>query len=253
VKGQNAKSNILLNLPYVDKVNHRVWFFQSLDTRRETAKGLAITQSDADGHDVQQYIANAASWNGEFWQLSGVKEIVYNPDNSVQSQKIYEQIDLPDMTTPPKLIALIVAQPEQLTLAGLSQYIATSTASPGHLAGYRTEWWYRVLYPFSLIILMLFALYHGTRTDRRGPVVGVVWAIVILMLYILLINGFIALGKHGRISPFLSVIAMQVVFGAIGLHLLALSNGWWWQLLEVGKRWQEQWAGDEVSERDDAG
>jgi lipopolysaccharide export LptBFGC system permease protein LptF len=99
-----------------------------------------------------------------------------------------------------------------------------------------------VLYPFSLIVLMLFALFHGTRADRRSPVVGIVWSIVILIAYILLINGFITLGKHNRLPPFISVIAIEVIFGAIGLHLLALSNGWWWQLLEVGKRWQAQWA-----------
>jgi lipopolysaccharide export system permease protein len=239
VKGQNAKSNVLLNLPYVDKVNRRVWFFQSLDTNRGTARGVEILQRDDQGHDMVKYFASNAEWTtGGFWRLTGVLEIIFGPNNGVQAQKTYEELDLPDITTPPKQLSLIVSQPEQLTLAQLSQYIATSTASPEHLAGYRTEWWYRVLYPFSLVVLMLFALHHGTRTDRRNPVAGVVWAIIVLMLYILLMNGFIALGKHDRLSPFLSVIAMEVVFGAIGLHLLALSNGWWWQLLEVGKRWQ---------------
>jgi lipopolysaccharide export system permease protein len=242
VKGQNAKSNVLLNLPYVDKVNRRAWFFQSLDTNRGTARGLEILQRDDQGHDMVKYFANNAEWTGEFWRLTGVKEIVYTSDGSAQNQKTYEELDLPDITTPPRQLSLIVSQAEQLTLAQLSQYIATSTATQEHLASYRTEWWYRVLYPFSLIVLMLFALHHGTRTDRRSPVAGVVWAIIVLIAYIVLMNGFIALGKHDRMSPFLSVIAMEAVFGAIGLHLLAVSNGWWWQLLEVGKRWQAQWA-----------
>ena len=88
-----------------------------------------------------------------------------------------------------------------------------------------------------------------SRTDRRSPVVGIVWSIAILIAYILLINGFITLGKHNRMSPFLSVIVMEVVFGVIGLHLLATNNGWWWQLLETGKRWKAQWAeGEEGKE-----
>ena len=249
VKGQSAKSNVFVNLPYVDSVNRRVWFFQSLDTNQDKAKGVEILQRDADGHDMVKYFARNGEWTGEFWRLTGVLKIVFGVTGGVQDQKTYEELDLPDITTPPKQLSLIVSQPEQLTVAQLSEYIRTSTSSQDNLAKYRTEWWYRVLYPFSLIILMLFALFHSTRTDRRSPVIGIVWSIVILIAYILLINGFIGLGKHNRLSPFISVIAMEVVFGAIGLHLLALSNGWWWQLLELGKRWQAQWAeGDDRTE-----
>ena len=241
VKGQNAKNNVFVNLPYVDKVNRRVWFFQSLDTNQSKAKGVEILQRDADGHDMVKYFARSAEWNGEFWRLTGVLKIVFGGTGGVQEQKTYEEMDLPDITTPPKQLSLIVSQPEQLTVSQLSQYIATSTATPEHVASYRTEWWYRVLYPFSLFILMLFALLQGTRTDRRSPVVGVVWAIIVLFAYIVLMNGFITLGKHNRLPAFISVIAMEVVFGVVGLHLLAISNGWWWQLLEVGKRWKAQW------------
>ena len=252
VKGQDARNNVFMNLPYVDTVHRRVWFFQSLDNNRGTAKGVEILQRDDQGNDMYKYFARNAEWTGEFWRLTGVLKIVFGADDAVEDQKTYEELDLPDITTPPKQLSLIVSQPEQLSLSELSQYIATSTATQEHLAGYRTEWWYRVLYPFSLIILMLFALLQGTRADRRSPVVGIVWAIVVLFAYIVLTYGCIALGKHGRIfSPFMSVIAMEVVFGAIGLHMLALSNGWWWQLLEAAKRWQAQRAEDQHPERDD--
>ncbi len=170
VKGDHAQNNIFKNLPYMDTVNRRVWFFQSLDTNQNKAKGVEILQRDADGHDMVKYFARTGEWTGEFWRLSGVLKIAFNATGGVQDQKTYEELDLPDITTPPKQLSLIVSQPEQLTVRELSQYIATSTATKEHLASYRTEWWYRVLYPLSLIILMLFALIQGTRTDRRSPV-----------------------------------------------------------------------------------
>ena len=240
VKGESAKNNVFVNLPYIDRVNRRIWFFESLDVGRGTAKDVTITQEDAQQNDMMIYGAHEAKWTGEFWRLSGVKKIVYGVNGDVQSQTIYEELDLPDVTTPPQQLSLIVSQPEQLSVAQLSEYIRTSTSSQLNLAKYRTEWWYRVLYPFSLIVLMLFALFHGTRTDRRSPVIGIIWAIVVLILYILLTYGCISLGKYNRLPPFISVIAMEVIFGVIGLHLLALSNGWWWQLLEMGKRWRAQ-------------
>jgi lipopolysaccharide export system permease protein len=245
VKGQSARSNVFTNLPYVDSVANRIWFFQSLDANRGTAKGIEILQRNAQGDDLVKYFARRAEYSqGGFWRLTGALRIEYGVAGAPQDQKTFAVLDLNDVTTPPTRFALIGAPAEQLTVQQLSQYIDTSTASPGHLAAYRTEWWYRVLYPFSLIILMMFALLQGTRSDRRSPVVGIVSAILVLVAYILLMNGFMTLGKHDRLPPFFSVIAMQVVFGAVGLHLLALNNGWWWQLRDWGKRVQALWKAD---------
>jgi len=241
VKGQSAKNNVFVNLPYIDNVNRRIWFFQSLDTNQGSAKGVEILQRDAQGNDMVKYFAEKAVWSGEFWKLTGVLKIVFGATGGVQDQKTYEELDMPDITTPPRQLSLTISQPDQLSLAELSQYIATSTASPEHLAGYRTEWWYRVLYPLSLIVLMLFALLQGTRADRRNAVAGVFGVILVLLAYVMVMNLFMAAGRFNRLPPFIAVIATEVIFGAIGLHLLALSNGWWWQLLEIGKRWQAQW------------
>jgi lipopolysaccharide export system permease protein len=242
VKGQNAKSNVYLNLPYVDNVNNRIWFFQSLDTNQGTAKGIEILLRDDQGDDLVKYFAEKAEWvPGGYWRLTNVLEITFGPGGTVKTQKTYSLKDL-DISTPPQQLSLIVSQPEQLSLSQLSDYIANSTSSPENLAKYRTEWWYRVLYPFSLIVLMLFALLQGTRTDRRGAAGGVIWIIVVLLLYIVFTNIFIVAGRTNHLPPFVAVIATEAIFGAIGLYLLALSNGWWWQLLEAAKRWQAFWA-----------
>jgi lipopolysaccharide export LptBFGC system permease protein LptF len=241
VKGQNAKNNVYTNLPYKDDRDSRIWFFQSLDANRGTAKGVEILQRNEAGDDIVKYFARSGTWTGEFWKLSGVLKIDYGVGGTPQAQKIYEELDLPDVTTPPSQFALIGADAEDLTVQQLGEYIATSTASPPYLAKYRTEWWYRILYPFSLIILMLYALLQGTRSDRRSPVVGIVWAILVLLAYILLMNGAMALGKHDRLPPFFSVAVMEVAFGAVGLHLLAMNNGWWWQLRDVWKKVEGLW------------
>ena len=241
VKGQSAKSNVFDNLPYVDKANSRVWYFKSLDINQGTAKGVEILQRNADGDDIVKYFANKGAWTGEFWRLSGVLKISYGVNGAPQSQTTYEELDLPDVTTPPSQLSLIVSQPDQLTLAQLSEYIATSTATEDHLAGYRTEWWNRILYPFSLLVLMLFALLQGARTDRRGAAAGVIWGIVVLLLFIVSMNIFKAAGSMNKLPPFIAVVASLVIFGAIGLHLLAMNNGWWWQLRDLGKRVWGMW------------
>lgn len=237
VKGQNAKSNVFANLPYSDRLNRRIWFFQSLDTNQGTAKGLSILERDLDGNDIQQYFAQKGEYTpGGFWRLSDVLLIVYNPVGGVGESKSYEQLDT-DITTPPKEISLVISQPEQLTVSQLSQYIDTSTSTPENLAKFRTEWWYRLLYPLSLIVLMFFGLLQGARLDRRDAAAGVFKTILILLCYLVVMNLVLQMGNHGKLPPFVAAVATQTVFGVVGLSLLAWKYGWWWQALALGRQW----------------
>jgi lipopolysaccharide export system permease protein len=252
VKGQNARSNVFTNLPYNDRLNRRIWFFQSLDTNQNTAKGLSILERDLDGNDIQQYFAQKGEYTpGGFWRLSGVLLIVYNPVGGVGESKNYEQLDT-DITTPPKEISLVVSQPEQLTVSQLSQYIATSTSTEENLARFRTEWWYRMLDPLSLIVLMFFGLLQGARTDRRDAASGVFKTILLLMFFLVVSNLVRQMGDHDKLPPFVAAIATQAVFGVVGLSLLAWKYGWWWQVLAAGRQWWAERA-DKESPRPEGG
>lgn len=239
VKGQSAQNNVFINLPNMDRTNRRVWFFQSLDVNQSKAKGVEILQRDAEGHDIKKYFARRGEYTqGGFWRLTGVLEIVFNTTGGVQEQKTYEQLDLTDITTPPKQFALTVSAPEQLTVSQLGQLLSTSTSSPENLARFRTEWWYRWLYPLSLIVLLFFGLLQGTRTDRRTAAGGVFATILLLLFYTVFINFFLGLGRYNRLPPFLATVTPLLIFGGVGLGLLGMKNGWWWQLLEAGRLWK---------------
>ena len=248
VKGEISGRNVFINLPYVDRTNHLVWFFQKLDVNNNKGSGIAILQRDAQGHDMVQYVAQTGKYNGSFWRLTGVRKIVYAIDGGILEQRTYPELDLPDAVTPPQQLSLIVSQPDQLTLSQLSEYIATSSQSEEHLAGYRTEWWYRVVYPFSILVLILFALMQGARSDRRSAMAGVGVAILVLVGFMMAMSVFMAMGRFGRIPPFLAAVATEAIFGLIGLHVLALTNGWWWQLYE----WWRTWYGEDEDEAETA-
>jgi lipopolysaccharide export system permease protein len=237
VKGVSAKSNVFKNLPYNDRVNRRIWFFQSLDTNQSTAKGMMILERDADGNDLKQYFAQDGEYTpGGFWRLRGVLLIQYNPEGGVAKSTNYQQMDT-DLTTPPKQISLVNSAPEQLTVSQLSQYIATSTSTPENLAKFRTEWWYRMLYPLSLPALMFFGLLQGARIDRRDAAAGVFKTIVLLVAYVVVSGLILQMGNHNKLPPFIAACAAQVIFGMVGIGLLAGKYGWWWQLYGFARQW----------------
>jgi lipopolysaccharide export system permease protein len=243
VRGMGSGANEFVNLPYVDEVNHRAWFFQHLKIGGDggaKATGIEVVQQDAQDHDLAEYVAANGHWTGEFWRLSNTKKVTYNMDGAVEAQQNYPEFDLSDVTTPPSQLALIASEPEDLTLAELSQYIATTNQSANLVAKYRTEWWYRVLYPFSVIILMLYALVQGGQNDRRSPAAGIGIAIGVLIGFNVFNSIFMSAGKYDRLPPFFAVSVTEAVFCAIALHWLAINNGWYWQLQE----WYVAWRAD---------
>ena len=228
-KGQSAHSNVFTNLPYKDRTGRRVWFFVSLNTNQNTGSGITIREYNAQGNDLRQYFAQKGEFTpGGFWRLTGVLLLQYNPEGGLEKRTNYEQLDT-DLTTPPGQISLVVSEPDKLTVAQLSQYIATSTSTQENLAKFRTEWWYRLFYPTSVLVLMLYGLLQGARIDRRDAAAGVFKTIVVLIVYMVVLNMVLQMGNHGKVPPFIAAIATQVVFGIVGLTLLAGKYGWWWQ------------------------
>jgi lipopolysaccharide export system permease protein len=235
IKGQSAGRDDLTTLINVDAIHHRAWYMQDLNVRTGEAKGVVVTDMDPQWQDQRTYSANLALWTGESWQMSrGVSKIVYSPGNVADQPKAYEAVDL-DVATPPQQLALSQSDATQMTIPQLSQYIATQSSSP-KLGQYRTEWWYRVLYPFCLPVLMLFSLQQGARSDRRNTLPGVLLAIVVYLTFTCSMYVFRAVGQHNHLPPYVAVGISEVIFGLIGLHLLALSNGWWWQM---GQWWNK--------------
>ena len=237
VKGVASGRNVFLNLIYVDRTNHWIWFFQKLDAGKGRAKNLELLQQDAQGHDMVKYFASEGVWTGEFWRLNGVKKVIFASNGGNLEQKSYQELDLPDVTTPPRTLSLIVSQPEQLTLGQLSQYIETSSQSSDRLAAYRTEWWYRIIYPFSILVLILFALIQGAKSNRRTAMAGVGVAILVLLGFTMGMSIFMAMGRFHKLPPFVAAVATESIFAVIGLYFLAKTNGWWWQLYEAWKKW----------------
>jgi len=86
------------NLPYIDKSNQRIWFFQSLDLARGKAEGVEILFRDAEGHELRKYFAHEATWNGTSWKLLGVTEVIFGANDKVEK---HDSVDLPDITTSP--------------------------------------------------------------------------------------------------------------------------------------------------------
>ncbi len=91
---------------------------------------------------------------------------------------------------------------------------------------YRIEFYKRLAFPTSCLVLMLVGVPLGLASRRGGKSAGFVITIVLVFVYYFLSLTGVSLARQGKISPFLGVWAANFIFGALGLVLLEhLSRG----------------------------
>ena len=79
----------------------------------------------------------------------------------------------------------------------------------------------RFAYPVACVVLMLIGVPLGTAARRGGKSGGMIFTLLLVLIYYLLSNFGIAWAKQGRLPAFVGVWLANFVFAAAGLFLLS--------------------------------
>src|SRR5580704_13620121 len=86
----------------------------------------------------------------------------------------------------------------------------------------------RFSYPAACLVLMLVGVPLGVISRRGGKSSGLVFTVLLVLLYYILSYTGIALSRQGKLSPFLGVWMANLLFAAVGSFLL-------WQMASGGR------------------
>ena len=86
----------------------------------------------------------------------------------------------------------------------------------------------RLSYPAACLVLMLVGVPLGVISRRGGKSSGLVFTVLLVLLYYILSYTGIALSRQGKLSPFLGVWMANLLFAAVGSFLL-------WQMASGGR------------------
>ncbi len=73
--------------------------------------------------------------------------------------------------------------------------------------------------PFASFVAVLISLPLAAQLGKRGRVIGIALAILLLFGYYLMMSAFAALGKNGAVNPYLAAWIPNIVMGGVGLYL----------------------------------
>lgn len=221
-RGEISDTNLSGHL-FRNREDRRTWFVRKIWIGREELNRVIIIQQDEKGNLSEKWYADDASYNSATgdWNLSFARHIILDPEgNELQDLREKNKV-ISGWSETPWRITSSVMNPDYLSVQELHDYLTFNHDFPAsRLAPYRTHAFYRWALPTVCILVVLLAAPMAIVYSRRGVLGGIAMAIALFFLLVFSSSLFLALGKGGRIPPFLAAWTPILIFFGIGCALV---------------------------------
>ncbi len=190
-------------LAFRNSASNRTWFFETFN-RHGTHRGVSVKQFDASSNRLQWELrARTGAFRNGHWVFHDVTRWEYDPgDRLPVRQRTYQTFVADALTERPGKIFSSLRPAEELSAFEMLTILREQKNLPASTRNvFRTVVWYRLTFPLSCIIASLFGV--GTAVGRHGASAlrGFAAAVGILVLYHVLSQVFVLLGKYGLVPP----------------------------------------------------
>jgi lipopolysaccharide export system permease protein len=186
-----------------------------------TLKGIRIFDFDRDFRLLSISRAETGSYAGEnTWRLADVVETRFR-ESGATVRKI-ESVDWASVLTPEMLSVLLVA-PEKLSLWELYDYTQHLTANKQRSDRYEIALWNKLLYPFTVLVMMALALPFAYLHIRTGGVgLKLFFGLMLGVLFNFLNNLFSHVAVLEQWTPLAAAALPSAIFLATAVAMM-----WW--------------------------
>ena len=184
--------------------------------------GVRLYVLDAEGLISYRIVAAEARWNGQEWLLKDVTEVKVAADRIARSHVADSRWDT--NLRPDDVLRLDVDRPN-LSTRMVSEVIAGTRAGSLPHRYYETVLYRSFAAPLGIFVMLLLALPPACVLPRSGGGGRAMGIALVLGLGFLLCDGLIAaLGTSSRWPPLVIALAAPVLFSAIGLLQIRMSE-----------------------------
>lgn len=214
-KGMTELSNFF----FANAPAGRDWYARWFNTVTRQMTSVEIHQLKADQTPQFDIYAERAEWTNDTWQLRDVILYDYREIPPVVTRNIPET-NFPFLTETPARLAMEGKKPDQLTAKELRRYLrAQKRAGQANLARHAVTLHYRYAFPFTCFIVVWLAVPLGMRASRRGPMLGVGMALLLVVAFYFVSHFALAFGNGERLPPVLAAWLTNIIFAGVGTYL----------------------------------
>ncbi|MBI2407926.1 MAG: LptF/LptG family permease [Gemmatimonadetes bacterium] len=154
------------------------------------------------------------------WTLhSGVMHIL--PTDSMNISIAFDSLRDRRMTEEPKALMASSKVPDEMTFADLGAFIEALERSGSDVGALKVGRMLKIAIPVTCVIIMLFGAPLATSTQRGGTAFGVGISLGTTVIFLMLVQLTQAIGSKGLVPPNLAAWLPGLVFGTVGIALLA--------------------------------
>ena len=182
---------------------------------------MSIYEYDESYHLRTITSAKRAAYTAEnMWQLEEVMQTRF----SDQGTTVHNQPSMAWRSAlNPDILSVLLAAPEQMSVWYLYQYIQHLRDNHQKTARYEIAMWNKLLFPFSVWVMMLLALPFAAQQRREGGVSAKIFLGIVLGLTFNFVGQMFArLGALNEWQPLFSVATIPVLFLGLAAGML-----WW--------------------------
>ncbi|MBI3317304.1 MAG: LptF/LptG family permease [Candidatus Omnitrophica bacterium] len=223
-KKSPGAEKLLRNLAYYGG-GDRSYFFRTYSRIRQEVEGVNIVWfSDAGNAERKKIIAERGRWKDGIWTFDRVTE--YQTDSRGQilgDTKTFAQKSYPEIDFSPKELVAAASETQSLSYQELKQSIDRLKENGVRVEEQSVDLHSRLAIPWQGLVMMLVTIPFLAKTGKRKEIAMNI-LICVTLVFVYHVSGAIslALGKAGKLFPFLAAWAHHMVF-ALGA-LLALDK-----------------------------
>lgn len=193
------------------------------DANRNEIYGLTRYEFDPDFRLNRIVEARVARWTGEGWNASGVQEMRFGPEGTLEASPLPDsQLGLSET---PEDFTAVHREAEDLSYQSLSREIEDLRQKGIDTTEARVDLWLKLAVPFISVIMALIAIPLASRHSRgSGVAASVGAALVIGFSYWVVLALTTSLGKGGVLPAPLAAWSANLIFAAIGLIFFLSSD-----------------------------
>jgi len=161
------------------------------------------------------------------WLLKGVKRDEFPSDENAQNLKPVVRLDVAQLRWPttikPEMVAVALLKPERMGTIDLFQFVQHLQANAQTTQRYEIEFWKKVFYPVSCLVMVVLALPFAYLHFRSSNISTLVFAgVMIGISFFLMNNVFGYIGNLNQWVPWLAAATPGIIYTVVSL----MAFGW---------------------------
>ncbi len=196
----------------------RIFYIRLYDSVTERMHDVSLQEFE-DGELVRRLDAKTAQWDGTRWVFED--GFLRTFELGHEHAEPFARMGVDGITERPDDFSKRTPQPDEMSYRELRAYVIRLRSSGARVENFLVDLHLKLAFPLVNFIVVLIGAALATRLRMQGAALGFGLSILIAFFYYAFMRTGQALGHGGTLPPYLAAWIGDIVFGAIGVIMMA--------------------------------